>query len=174
MRPTGSWNTVFVSVDMPDRRPLSDTPGLRAALESRMAARKMAGLDVRVEDARYCPLHIGLHIEVSDAHFARDVRAAVERVLVGPLVERTPFFGPGRFRFGQAVFLSELYAAAGAVEGVRAVAVTRFKRLGDRYPDCEAAGVIPVGALEVARCDNDPSATQNGVLFIRTHGGKEG
>jgi len=159
---------------MPDRQPLSATPGLRAALEARLVAHKMAGLDVRVEDARYCPLHVG-HLDMqADAHFARDVRTAVERALVGPLADRTPFFGPGRFRFGQAVFLSDLYAAVGAVEGVRAVAVTRFKRLGDRYPDCEAAGVIPVGALEVARCDNDPSATHDGVLFIRTHGGKEG
>lgn len=174
IRATGSWNTVVVSVDMPDRRPLTTVTGLRAAFEARLASRKMAGLDVRVEDARYCPLHIGLRINVDDAHFARDVRAAVEQALVGPLVDRVPFFGAGRFRFGQAVFLSDLYAVAGAIEGVRAVAATRFKRLGDRHPDSEAAGAIPVGSLEVARCDNDPAATENGVLFIRTCGGKEG
>ncbi|AKC86788.1 hypothetical protein WQ53_08485 [Pseudoxanthomonas suwonensis] len=173
-RATGSWNTVFVGVDMPDRRPLAAVPGLRAAFEARLAEYRMAGGDVRVEDARYCPLHLGLRIEVDGAHFARDVRAAVERALVGPLSGRTPFFGPGRFGFGQAVYLSDLYAAVGAIEGVRSVAVTRFKRLGNRYPDCEAAGAIPVGALEVARCDNDPADTANGVLFIRTHGGKEG
>lgn len=174
LRHTGSWTTVFVSVDMPDRQPLAATPGLRDALEALLAARKMAGLDVRVEDARYCPLHVGLHVDVDDQHFARDVRAAVERALVGPLAGATPFFGPGRFRFGQAVHLSDLYAAIMAVEGVRSVAVTRFKRLGDRYPDCEAQGFIPVGHLEVARCDNDGAATENGVLFVRTCGGKEG
>ncbi len=173
-RNTGSWNTAFVSVDMPDRQPLAATPGLRKAFEALLAARKMVGLDVRVEDARYCALHIALRVEVAAAHFARDVRAAVERTLVGPLAHGTPFFGAGRFRFGQPVFLSDLYAVVGAIEGVRSVAVTRFKRLGDRYPDSEAAGVIRVGALEVARCDNDPAATHHGVLFIRTHGGKEG
>jgi hypothetical protein len=61
-----------------------------------------------------------------------------------------------------------------AVQGVRAVAVTRFKRLGDRYPDDEARGFIAVGALEVARCDNNPAATEFGVLRMRTRGGKEG
>lgn len=174
LRATGSWNTAVVSVDMPDRQPLAATPGLRAAFEALLAAHKMAGIDVRVEDARYCALHVGLRIEVDAAHFARDVRVAVERALVGPLAQGTPFFGAGRFRFGQAVFLSDLYAVVTAVEGVRSVAVTRFKRLGDRYPDSESAGAIPVGALEVARCDNDPAATENGVLFIRTCGGKEG
>jgi hypothetical protein len=60
------------------------------------------------------------------------------------------------------------------VEGVRSVSVARFKRLGDRYPDREAQGVIDVGSLEVARCDNDAAATENGVLYVRTRGGKEG
>jgi hypothetical protein len=173
-RATGSWTTVFVSADLPGRRPLAATPGLRAAFEALLQQRKLAGVDVRVEDARYCPLHIALRVEVDDGHFARDVRSAVEQALAGPLVDRVPFFGPGRFRFGQAVHLSDLYAAAMAVAGVRSVAVTRFKRLGDRYPDREAQGFIEVGALEVARCDNDAAATGNGVLFVRTRGGKEG
>lgn len=174
LRQTGTWTTVFVSVDLPQRRPLAATPGLRAALEALLQQRKMAGVDVHVEDARYCPLHIGLRVEVDAGHFARDVRSAVEQALVGPLTGALPFFGAGRFRFGQAVHLSDLYAVVTAVEGVRSVAVTRFKRLGDRYADREAQGFVPVGALEVARCDNDPADPSQGVLFVRTCGGKEG
>ena len=174
VRHTGAWNTVFVSVDLVDRRPLAATPGLREALEAVLDERRMAGGDVHVEDARYAALHLALDVDVQAEHFARDVRQAVERALVGPLAQGLPFFGPGRFRFGQPVYLSDLYAAVTAVEGVRSVSVARFKRLGDRYPDREAQGVIEVGALEVARCDNDPAATANGVLFLRTRGGKEG
>jgi hypothetical protein len=174
IRHTGSWNTAIVSVDMPDRRPLSQTPGLRQALEAALRGKKMAGLDVRVEDARYCALHIALHIDVHPEHFARDVRQTVEQALIGPLAGGSAFFGAGRFRFGQAVYLSDLYGAVMAVQGVRAVAVTRFKRLGDRYPDDEARGFIAVGALEVARCDNNPAAAELGVLRMRTRGGKEG
>lgn len=174
LRHTGTWTTVFVSVDLPDRRPLAATPGLRASLEALLQQRKMAGVDVHVEDARYCPLHIGLLVEVDAEHFTRDVRTAVEQALVGPLKGAVPFFGAGRFRFGQAVHLSDLYAVVTAVEGVRSVAVTRFKRLGDRYADCEAQGFVPVGALEVARCDSDAADLSQGVLFVRTCGGKEG
>jgi hypothetical protein len=175
IRHTGSWNTVIVSVDMPGRQPLAATPGARAAFEAALQAYKMAGLDVRVEDARYCALHIGLLVEVLPEHFARDVRHAVEQALVGPLAGgAAALFEAGRLGFGQPLFLSDLYAAACAVEGVRALAVTRFKRLGDRYPDDEAQGVIRVGALEVARCDNAPGATEFGVLNVRTCGGKEG
>jgi hypothetical protein len=174
IRHTGSWNTVVVSVDMPERRPLGDVPGLRNALEAALQARKMAGIDVQVEDARYCALHIGLLVDVQPEHFARDVRGAVEQALCGPMLGAMPFFGAGRFRFGQAVYLSDLYSAVTAVPGVLAVAVVRFKRLGDRYPDDEARGFISVGNLEVARCDNDPATPEQGVLYVRTRGGKEG
>jgi hypothetical protein len=172
---TGSWTTVFVSLDLPGRAPLAAVPGLREAFESMLSAKKLAGGDVRVEDARYAALHIGLKVDIEREFFARDVRLAVEAVLAGaPQARALPFFGPGRFRFGQAVYLSDLYAAVAAVPGARAVSVTRFKRLGDRYPDREAQGFIPVGELEVARCDNDASHPENGMLYVRTCGGKEG
>jgi hypothetical protein len=174
MLDTGSWKTVFVSVDLADRRPLAATPGLREAFEALLDARRMSGVDVRVEDARYCPLHVALTVQVAAGHFARDVRSAVEQALVGRLAVRPSFFAPGRFRFGQAVHLSDLYAVVAVIAGVASVAVTRFKRLGDRYPDCEAAGAIAVGPLEVARCDNDPANTALGVLSVRTCGGKQG
>lgn len=162
---TGSWTTVFVSLDLPGRVPLAQTPGLRAAFEALLAEKKLAGRDVRVEDARYAALHIGLRVDVKPGLFARDVRTAVEAALVRAL---------GRFRFGQSVYLSELYATVTAVPGVLAVSVTRFKRYGARYPDSEADGVIPVGALEVARCDNDAAHPENGLAYVRTCGGREG
>lgn len=172
---TGSWTTVFVSLDLPGRVPLAAARGVREAFESVLSAKKLAGLDVRVEDAHYAPLHIGLKVDIEPEFFARDVRVAVEAVLAGAPDARTlPFFGPGRFRFGQAVYLSDLYAVVAVLPGVRAVSVTRFKRLGDRYPDREAQGFIPVGNLEVARCDNDPSHPENGLLYVLTCGGKEG
>jgi hypothetical protein len=171
---TGAWQTVVVSVELPGRQRLAGQPGLRAAFELLLDRHRMAGLDLRVEDARWCPLHLSLRLEVDDSHFARDVRNAVQAVLLGPSAAGAApaFFAPGRMRFGQAVHLSDLYAVVSAVEGVRSVAVLRFKRLGDRYPDREAAGFIEVGALELARCDN--GAPEFGVLALSTRGGKEG
>ena len=172
---TGSWTTVFVSLDLPGRVPLAQTPGLRAAFESALSEKKLAGFDVRVEDARYAPLHISLRVDVAPGFFARDVRKAVEAALVGaPGARALPFFGPGRFRFGQPVYLSDLYAVVAAMPGVLAVSVTRFKRFGGRHPDSEAQGFIPIGKLEVARCDNDASHPENGIVYVRTCGGREG
>ena len=175
MRWTGSWTTVFVSLDLPGRVPLAQAPGLRAAFETLLSEKKLAGYDVRVEDARYAALHVGLSVDVVPGFFARDVRTAVEAALVGaPGARALPFFGPGRFRFGQSVYLSDLYAAVAALPGVLAVSVTRFKRFGGRHPDSEAQGFIPVGKLEVARCDNDASHPENGLVYVRTCGGREG
>lgn len=168
---TGSWNTVIVSIDMPGRAPLAAQLGLRAAFETVLNEHKMAGVDVRVEDARYCPLHLGLRVEVEAAHFARDVCEAIEHAL---LSAQDALLRPGRLRFGMPLHLSDVYAAAQGVPGVRTVAVTRFKRLGDRYPDCEAQGYIDVGALEIARCDNDAAHPEHGVLRVQVCGGRQG
>lgn len=136
----------------------------------------MTGFDVELRDADYVPLHIGLLVNVRDGYFARLVREAVERALgKGTIESGAPaFFSPQRFGFGDAVYLSDLYAAVMAVEGVASVQVTRFKQLGDRFPDREADGVIPVGPLAIARLDNDPAHPELGVVFVRTCGGKEG
>jgi hypothetical protein len=164
---TGTWTTVFVSLDWADRRPLAATPGLADALEAALHERKLAGTDVAVRDATYAPLRLGLRVWVHVEHFARRVRQEVLTALRG-------FFAPGRFGFGDPLHLSDLYAAVLAVPGVTSAAVTRFKRLGDRYPDREAAGSIGVGPFEIIRCDNDPAHPEHGVLAVRTVGGKEG
>jgi hypothetical protein len=166
---TGSWNSVIVSVDFADRRPLSSTPNRRKALETALEQKRLAGYDVQVEDARYAPINIALVVNLKPEYFVRRVRAEVERA-----VGRLGFFAPANFDFGQAVRLSDLYAAVLAVQGVRYITVQRFKRLGDRYPDHEKDGVIEVGPLEIARCDNDPAHPENGVLFLHMCGGKEG
>jgi hypothetical protein len=171
---SGSWTTVVVSVDLPGHAPLGSFPGLRDGFESLLSDRKLAGYDVAVEDARYAPVHLRLLVRVDPGHFARQVRRAVLRTLSGPATRGRPFFSAGRFSFGQPLFLSDLYGVVMAVPGVEAVEVTRFKRLGDRFEDRESAGVIRVGALEILRLDNDPSRPENGLLSVRTCGGKEG
>jgi hypothetical protein len=166
---TGSWTTVAVSVDFGDRVPMLAAPERRTAIETLLAQKKMAGLDVAAEDARYAPLYIGLVVHVKPEFFARQVRDAVVKAL-GP----SGFFAPGAFGFGQAVHLSDLYPAAMASGGVQYLSVTRFKRMGDRYPDRKEYGSIEVGPLEIIRCDNDPAHPENGVIYVRTCGGLEG
>jgi hypothetical protein len=166
---TGSWTTVAISVDFADRLPLASVPARRSAIETALAQKKLAGFDLQVEDARYAPVHIALVVHIKPEFFARQVREELDKLL-GP----AGFFAPGRFTFGQTLRLSDLYAAAHAVEGVRYLSAPRFKRLGDRYPNRVQAATIEVGALEIVRCDHDPAHPENGVLHVRTRGGKEG
>lgn len=166
---TGSWNTVIVSVDFADRLPPATVPGRGQALEDALNAKRMAGYDVKVEDARYAPLQIGIVLHVKPDFFVKQVRQAVEQAL-GP----AGFFSPSHFGFGDPVRLSDLYSAVLAVAGVQYITMGHFKRLGDRYPDETTQGVIDIGPLEIARCDNDLSHPENGILFLRTCGGKEG
>ena len=166
---TGSWNTVVVSVDFADRHSLADVPRRRHALEAALEQKRLTGYDVQVEDARYAPINISLVVHVKPEYFVRQVRAEVQQA-TGP----QGFFSPARFDFGQPVRLSDLYSTVLAVQGVLYITVARFKRLGDRYPDEKVTGVIDVGTLEIARCDNDPAHPENGVLFLHMCGGKEG
>jgi hypothetical protein len=173
---TGSWTSVVVSVDLPGRHPFDQTPGLRAAFEAALDAKRMSGLDVQVVDARYAPLHISVVVNVKPDFFARHVRQQVQDTLC---LERLPdgtvgFFAQKHSTFGQSVFLSDLYATLMGVEGVESVKVARFKRFGDRYPDRTTEGFIPVDPLEIVRCDSDPRRPENGFVNIRTCGGKEG
>jgi len=165
LRHLGAVPTMSVSLDLPGHAPL--TAPLRAAFAAELRRYKLAGVEVQVEAARYAPLHLGLKVEVAPEYFARDVVAAVDARV-------TEFFAAGRFNFGAPLYLSDLIAVLMPIAGVRAVAVTRFKRLGDRYPDREAEGRIEVGALEIIRCDNDPLATHNGIALVRSCGGKDG
>ncbi|HEY2360473.1 MAG TPA: hypothetical protein VGK36_05120 [Candidatus Angelobacter sp.] len=166
---TGSWNTVVVSVDFADRRSLADLPARRKALVAALNQKRMAGYDIEVEDARYACINISLVVHVKPEYFVRQVRAKVQEA-----TGTQGFFAPARFDFGQQVRLSDLYSTVLGVQGVQYITVARFKRLGDRYPDEKTSGVIDVGPLEIARCDNDPQHPENGMLFLHMCGGKEG
>lgn len=166
---TGSWNTVVVSVDFQDRIPLASAPTRKQALQAALDQKRLAGYDVQVEDARYAPMNIELVVHVKPDYFVRQVRSQIETA-AGPL----GFFAPSHFDFGQSVRLSDLYSAVLAVQGIQYITTKRFKRLGDRYPDHSKDGVIDVGPLEIARCDNDSAHPENGVIFLEMCGGKEG
>jgi hypothetical protein len=82
------------------------------------------------------------------------------------------FFHPDNLSFGDGIYLSRLIAAAQAVEGVESVEVTRLERLGEG-PNREIEfGVLPLGPLEIAQLDNDPSLPENGTFTLKMGGGR--
>ena len=83
-------------------------------------------------------------------------------------------FHPDNFSFGQPVYLSPLYAAAMAVEGVAAVKITTFQRQAAPDPGQVAlrAGSLTLGRLEIVRLDNDPNYPEHGVFRLDVEDGK--
>ena len=81
-------------------------------------------------------------------------------------------FHPDRLTFAQPVYLSTIVAAVQAVPGVESVTPTAFQRQRDDASSALGTGVLPMGRLEIARLDNDPSFPERGVLTVTAGGGK--
>ena len=179
---TGSWYTVFVGVDPKDPADLITEPGGRTHLAPGLAGLvlaqltryKLAGYDLEIRSAEYVPLELAFELCVEPDHFRADVVQAVRFALsnrVNP--DRTRgLFHPDHYTFGQRVYLSEIYAAIEAVQGVLSVFITLFRRFGKASNGEIESGVLPIGPWEIARLDNDPDFQENGVLRITAGGGK--
>lgn len=178
---TGSWHTVFVAIQPVDAADLRRLPGGGAELQPAFAATikahltrfKLAGYDLNVRAAIYVPLEIDIRLCVATGHFRGDVLAAAERVLSNRSFAdgSRGFFHPLAFGFGAAVYLSRLYAAAEAIEGVNSVEITLFKRFWETPQGELERGLIEIGPFEIARLDNDRNFPENGVLRLSAVGG---
>ena len=117
---------------------------------------------------------MALHICVEAEYFRAHVLAAVLDVLSsGVRADGTlGLFHPDRFTFGQPVYLSVIVAAAQAVPGVQSIVPTTFQRQRDAASSGLDTGLLPMGRLEIARLDDDPSFPEHGVLVLTAGGGK--
>ena len=115
---TGSWYTMFITVD---RR---GAEGIDAEFEDELRAfierYRLAGHDVEIDAPVFVPLDIELHVCARPGYFAADVEQRLLDVFSAGRLPggETGFFHPDRFTFGQPVYLSAVIAAAMAVPGV--------------------------------------------------------
>lgn len=179
---TGSWHTIFVGIDPVDSTDLLLDPGGRTHLSDSLtrAVRAvltrycLAGYDLEIRPPRFVALELDIEVCVRLDHFRADVGRAVRDALSArTLPDGTRgFFHPANFRFGQAVYLSQIYAAVERVEGVDSAVVTRFRQYGQPDNGELAAGVLPIGSWEIARLLNDPNFLEQGVLHLTLLAGK--
>jgi hypothetical protein len=178
---TGSWHTVFVAIQPVREDALERLPGGGAALRPGFAAPigahlrrfKLAGYDLAVRAAAYVPLEVEIRLCIARGYHRGDVLAAMGRVLssrTNPDGSRG-FFDPLAFGFGEPVYLSRLYAAAEAVDGIESAVVTVFKRYWAPPGDALERGLIEMGPFELPRLANDPNFPEDGVLRLVTVGG---
>jgi len=172
LRWTGSWHTVFTTVDRDGGEPVDAEFG--SAVIAHLDRYRMAGHDLRVNDPAHVSLESDMLVCVNADYFRSNVRLGLLDVFSSGIRDdgQRGLFHPDNFSFGETVFLSPLYAAARSVAGVDSVQVTRFHRQGKEDPGPLADGFMTLGRLEIARLDNNPSFPEHGVLRFDLHGGK--
>jgi hypothetical protein len=175
---TGSWHTMFVTVDRAAGLAVDDE--FEADLGGWIDRYKLAGHDVEIEPPRFISLDVALTVCVKKGYFRSDVKEALVEAFSGvdlPGGQRG-YFHPDNFTFGEPVYLSRLIARAMDVPGVRWVEVdpdgdppARFQRWGELPRGEIAQGFIDIGRLEIVRLDNDPNAPENGRIVFHMEGG---
>jgi predicted phage baseplate assembly protein len=167
---TGSWYTVFLTVDRRGGRPID--AAFEAELRAFLEPYRLAGNDLEIDAPTFVSLEIALRVCVTPGADRGSVRAALAEVFSsGELPDGgRGFFHPDRFTFGQPVYLSQVVAAAMAVPGVDYVIVDRFRRWGQPDRGELDAGEITFDRLEIARLDSDPSRPENGQITFDLRG----
>ena len=169
---TGSWHTVFLTVDRRGGLEVDET--FEKDLRGYVERFRMAGYDLEVDEPLFVPLKIEMNVCAQPDYFRGDVKAALLELFSNRILPngRRGVFHPDNFTFGQTVYLSPLYAAAQVVPGVASVHITKFERQGTPDPKSLEEGKLPLGRLEIARLDNDPNFPERGVFHLAVGGGK--
>jgi hypothetical protein len=172
LRWNGSWYEAQVAIDPLGGTRASETL-LKEITEYLYRFRRM-GHDLRLVPADYVWLDIALDICVKPEYLRGQIKAALldcfsNRTLPGG---KLGFFHPDKLTFGNGVYASRLVAAALEVEGVESATVTRMKRQFEQPNHEIENGVLLLGDLEIARCDNDPTFPEHGKFELTVHGGR--
>ena len=169
---TGSWHTVFISVDPRGRTEL--TPELARQMRRWVQRFTQTGYDLKIRQPIYVPLKIEAEVCVALSHFRAHVLEALLNALSNQELSdgSRGFFHPDNFSFGDPIYLSRLCAAMEAVEGVDSVEINTFKRLAKLPAEELRKSYIAMDPLEVARLDNDPNFPERGILRLNMKGGK--
>lgn len=170
---TGSWHTVFTTVDREGGLEVDDA--FKTSMRNHLERYRMAGYDLNVDGPRFVPLQIEMQVCVKPDYFRSDVKQDLFDVFSNGVTRNGQHgvFHPDNFSFGQTVYLSPLYAAAMAVPGVQSVHITSFQRQDDKLDTGPLDdGKLELDRLEIARLDNDPNFAERGVFKLQMGGGK--
>ncbi|MEB3294567.1 MAG: putative baseplate assembly protein [Synechococcales bacterium] len=168
---TGSWYTMFITVDRQGGLPIDDA--FKQDLKAFLEPFRLTGHDLEIESPRFVALDIAITVQILPTYFASQVTQALQLAFSN---QRLPngilgFFHPDRFTFGQPVYLSQVIERAMQIAGVQSVSVTRFQRWGLPSQQELELGRISFRRLEIARLDNDATRPGSGKLELKIQGG---
>jgi hypothetical protein len=169
---TGSWYTLFDTVDRKDGLEVDDAyrDDTRAYLERY----RVVGNDLEVNAPRFVPVDVAMVVCVKPAFFRSDVERELLDLFSSGLRRDASlgFFHPDKFTFGQSLYLSRIYAAAQAVQGVDSVTITRFLRQGSPSSSALSSGELTMARLEIVRMENSRDFPERGRLELQMRGGR--
>ncbi len=169
---TGSWHTVFLSIDR--KLGLNVDGPFRELVRDSIERYRMAGHDLNVDAPRFVPLEIDMFVCVKPSYFRSDVQHALIDLFSSRYLPngQRGLFHPDNFTFGQTVYLSPLIEAAQSVAGVDSVQINTFQRLHQNDNTALNEGKLVLDRLEIAQLDNDPNFRERGVFSLELGGGK--
>jgi predicted phage baseplate assembly protein len=170
---TGSWYTVFVTIDRKGGRDVNGDPAFEEEIRTYLNQYRLAGYDIRIDGPVFVPLDIQLQICVAPGYFRSDVKQRLLAAFSNQVdsLGHAGFFFADNFTFGQTVFLSQIIEHAMSVQGVASVTVLKFQRFGRPVAGEIAAGYLSIGLLEVAQLSNDPNFPEQGRIDFVLQGG---
>ena len=176
LRWTGSWYTMFITVDRKGGRKVDAL--FKKELREFIERFRMAGHDIEIDTPHFVPLDVAFSICVAPGFLRSAVNQALLEIFsnIGLPDGRQGFFHPDNFTFGQSVYLSHIAAAAMQVPGVLWIDTSkkpahRFKRWRQPSRDELDEGMITFERLEIMQLDNDPNAPENGKIEFFMEGG---
>lgn len=176
MRWTGSWYTVYITVDRKGGHEVDVR--FKKELCSFMERFRMAGHDIEIDTPRFVPLDIAFTVCVAPGF----LRSAVKQALLETFGSidlpdgQRGFFHPDNYTFEQPVYLSQIVAKAMQVPGVLWIDTSEkpahcFKCWGQHSQGELEEGMITFDRLEIMRLDNDANAPENGRIEFFVEGG---
>ena len=171
IRWTGSWYTVFVTIDRKGGREVD--ANFKTDMLNFLERYRIAGYDIEINGPIYVPLEIAMNVCVKPGYFRSNVKQSLLFTFSNYELEngRRGFFHPDNFTFNQPLYLSQIYEAAMEVAGVASVEVTLFRRWGKLSTGEIDKGVLKSSTLEIIRLDNDPNFPENGKINFSMEGG---
>ncbi len=168
---TGSWNTVFVTIDR--RGGIDIDAAFQDELLAFLEPCRTMGHDIEIEPPQRVALDIALSVCVGAEHLRSAVKAALVDTFASRLraAGQPGFFHPDRLTFGQTIYLSAIVAEAMKVPGVTWVSAQRFQRQGEASRGELEVGRIDIGRTEIAVLDNQSTAPGQGRLDLAMVGG---
>jgi hypothetical protein len=169
---TGSWETVFTSVDPRSSEQISIDEHLD--LIKLLNRYRLAGYESYTPPPQFVSLDLIVSLCARPDAFRGDVEASILEALgTGTFLDgRLEFFHPDRFTFGTPLERSALEAAIQDSYGMAGVISIEYRRRGVTAGFVEMPDTVEVASRQILRVDNDPSRPESGTLKILVGGGK--